>query len=224
MSSININTGILEQVDGSCIFQINSTKIISSVTGPIESSRIKNEIPTRAYLDINIIPEKGVSSTRESLLETKLNKILKPMINLNLYPRQSIQIVIQVLKSGEFRDYSITELSTIVNCVYISLLNSGISLKSSFLSSCCVILQNNEIKLNPTIDDLKSCKSNHIAVFNLKNAKTDELIYCDSLGSFSDDQFFKVLNYCATDIEHNNEFIRKSIANTIEKDYIWKFQ
>lgn len=220
--SVSAISGFLEQVDGSSSFQFNSTKVVCSVTGPMDVSRVKNEHPTQAYLDITIRPAAGVPSTRESLLETKLRKILTPLIDLNTYARQQIQIVVQVLETGERGQFTVKELTAIVNSSYLSLLNSGLVLKTSFLASCCCISKG-KVTVRPTNQDLDESDSHHIAVFTLKQNKVDELMFSDSMGVFDEEQLFKAYDYCAADIEQMNSTVRDIIFNRIQQDYIWKF-
>ncbi|GMG55588.1 unnamed protein product [Ambrosiozyma monospora] len=214
--------GELEQVDGSSSLQFGETKVITSVTGPIEVSRMKNEKPTQAFLDINIRPASGVPTTREATLEAKLDDILQAMINVKQYPRQQLQIVVQIQRAGEPLSFTVLELSAIVNSVYLSLLDSGISLKSSFLATSCVITQKGEVVLKPDGNQLAASKSHHFVVYSLKNAKADELIFAESFGSFSEEELFTVYDKCATDIESQNVEIRKIVADSVKKDYTWK--
>ncbi|VEU21568.1 DEKNAAC102523 [Brettanomyces naardenensis] len=219
--SFEAESGFLEQVDGSSTFEFADTKVISSVAGPLEISRMKNEKATEAFLDINILPASGVSSTRESLLESKLLSILSKVIDVSQYPRKQIQIVIQMVSPGESQLYTVKELTAIVNSVYISLLNSGISLQTSFLATCCSISPSGDIITRPTAKQLESSRSHTISVFSITDAASDSLIYSDSEGTFTEEELLRVLDSCAEDIQSMNEKVREVVHNRVKGDYIW---
>ncbi|GMM43579.1 exosome non-catalytic core subunit [Pichia kluyveri] len=220
--AITSEQNILKQVDGSATFQIDSTKVISSVTGPINVIRQRNEEPTSAFLSICVRPASGLPSTRESYLETKLKKIITPMINMEQYASTEIQIVVQILESGEREQFTCMELSCAVNSLYLALLNAGISLKASFLSSFCACKDGNII-VRPRMNELDFSTSHHVSVFSIVDGKSDELIYSDSLGKTTEDELFKVLDVISNDINKINESVRETILQGVVNDYIWKF-
>lgn len=221
--SIIAQQNLLNQVDGSATFQLSSAKVISSVTGPIEVSRPRNEQPTRAHLSITVRPATGVPTTREAYLETKLSKILSSMIDMKQYARSEIQIVVQILEAGEREQFTCMELACAVNSVYLALLNAGISLNSSFLSSLCVCDYNGAFIVRPTIEELDMSKSHHVSVFSIVDGKADELIYSDSLGETTEEDLFTALNTISQDIEKINDVVRKSVLQSVVEDYVWKF-
>ncbi|KAG7836311.1 hypothetical protein KL943_001960 [Ogataea angusta] len=219
--SIIVDNDPLDQVDGSASFEFGATKVMSSVTGPIESARPRNELPTKAYLDINIRPSSGVPSTRETLLEHKLGQLLPAVINLDQYPRQTIQIAVQVLKNGEPKDYTARQLVAIINSVFVALINSGISLKSSFMATCCSINTKGEIKTSPTSSDLANSVSHFVVVYSIKDQQVD-LLFCDGLGTFKQKQLFDVLDHAASEIHLSFQHIRQVISSHVSHNYIWK--
>lgn len=220
--SIQIQQNLIKQVDGSATFQFSRTKVISSVTGPIEVSRPRNLKSTKAYLSIQVRPAIGLPSTNEISLERKLNKILMPLIKLNDYPRCEIQIIVQILETNENDQFNCIKLSCAINSIYLSLINANIHLNSSFLSSfsCCI---NDEIILRPDNEQLNKSKSHNISVFSLIDGKCDELIYTDSLGNTNKPELFKVLQSTSHDIQTINSQVRESILESVVNDYVWKF-
>ncbi|QPG73508.1 hypothetical protein FOA43_000819 [Brettanomyces nanus] len=219
--SFQTEIGLLDQVDGSSTFEFATTKVITSVAGPLEITRMKNEKPTEAFLDISIKPATDVSSTRESFLVTKLAKVLQKTIDMDKYARREIQIMVQLLSPGESEEYTVKELTAIVNSVYLSLLNGGISLRTSFWATCCVIDGNGEILMRPTNKQLRQSVSHHIAVFSIKDGKSDALIFSDSKGSFSENELLKVLDRCCDDIDSFNSKVKKVVLDRVKRDYIW---
>lgn len=213
---------ILNQVDGSATFQFSSTKVITSVTGPIDVIKQRNEKPTAAYLSITVRPATGIPTTREAYLEQKLNKIITPMINMDQYPNKEIQIVVQILESGERDQFTCMELSCAINSLYLALLNAGISLKASFLSSFCAF-KDNKYTIRPKKNELDTSTSHHVGVFSIIDGKTDELIYSDSLGKITQDELFGALDLISQDIDTINQTVRETILKAVVNDYVWKF-
>lgn len=213
---------LLNQVDGSATFQFSSTKIITSVTGPIDVIRQRNETPTKAYLSITVRPSTGIPTTREAFIEQKLNKIITPMINMHQYPNKEIQIVVQILESGERDQFTCMELSCAVNSLYLALLNAGISLKASFLSSFCAC-KDNKFIVRPKKNELDTSISHHVSVFSIVDGKADELIYSDSLGKTTQEELFGALDVISLDIDAINETVRDTILKSVVNDYVWKF-
>lgn len=222
MSSIEAHQNLLKQVDGSATFQFSNTKVISSVTGPIEVSRPRNEKPTQAFLNISVRPATNVPTTREVYLESKLQKIITPMINLEQYPCSELQIVVQILESGEREQFTCMELACAVNSLYLALLNAGISLKTSFLSSFCSA-NDSRLIVRPKKVDLDQSSAHHVAVFSIVDGKSDELIYSDSLGKTTEEELFNALNVISTDIDKINDTVRQTVLDTVLQDYVWKF-
>lgn len=220
--SIISEQNILKQVDGSATFQIGSTKVISSVTGPIDVIRQRNEEPTSAFLSVCVRPSIGLPTTKESNIETKIKKIITPMINMEQYASTEIQIVVQILESGEREQFGCMELACAVNSLYLALLSAGISLKASFLSSFCACKDGNII-VRPTRDELDFSTAHHVSVFSIIDGKADEIIYSDSLGQTTEEELFAALDVISNDINKLNDSVRQTILDGVVNDYIWKF-
>ncbi|KAH3675022.1 hypothetical protein WICMUC_002854 [Wickerhamomyces mucosus] len=219
--SIQADTSILNRVDGSATLKSGETEIIVSVSGPIEA-KPRQELPTTSALDIIIRPDIGISTTREKLLEDKLRQVLTPVIIGILYPRQLIQITIQVLQSGEDKEYTSKELSTIINATYLALIDSNIGLKVSFAAESFAISTDDEIITAPSRSQLKSSKSSHIVSYEISNGKATKLLFSDSIGTFSENQIYQILDLAATKVEETHQIFRKTIQDKIEKDFIWQ--
>lgn len=58
---MEVQSGVLEQVDGSSIWLQNVTKVICSVSGPMEV-KPRDEIPDKATLELVVRPIAGLSS------------------------------------------------------------------------------------------------------------------------------------------------------------------
>jgi len=219
--SIEADTTILNRVDGSASLSAGETKVMTAVSGPIEP-KMRQELPTTAALEVIVRAAVGISNTREKLLEDKVRSILTQVIIGHLYPRQLIQITSQVLEAGEDIEYTSKELSAIINASYLALVDANIGLNASFASEHFAILENDEIIINPSKSQLKSSRSSHIVVYGIKNGQSNRLLYSDSIGSFTEDEIYKILALASQSIEKIHQTFRKTIQSKVEKDFIWQ--
>lgn len=219
--SIEAETTILSRVDGSATVSAGETRVITSISGPIEP-KPRQELPTTAALEVIVRAGVGISNTREKLLEDKLRSILTQVIIGHLYPRQLIQITTQILEAGEDVEYTSKELSALVNSAYLALTDANIGLNVSFASEHFAILENGEIIISPSKAQLKTSKSSHVVVYAIKNGKSSNLLYSDSIGIFSEDELYKILALASQQIEKIHQTFRKTIQSKIERDFIWQ--
>ncbi|KAH3677165.1 hypothetical protein WICPIJ_009034 [Wickerhamomyces pijperi] len=222
MSEIEASTTLLNRVDGSAKLQIKSTQIICSVTGPIEP-KSRQELPSTSSLSVIVRPDVGVTSTREKNLEEKIRVILNQAIAGELYPRQNIQVTLQILGAGESKNYTVKELTGMVNCSYLALIDAGVALRFSFGAQCFTIGHDDVLVVDPTGEDLKISKSSHVVVYDVKEGKVDQLLYADSLGSFTEEQVYEVLGKAIKEVEGIHAKFREIIQTKVEKDYVWQF-
>lgn len=222
MSEILSETSILSKVDGSAIFQIDGTKVIVSVSGPIEA-KARQELPTTAVLEVIVRADIGISDTRERLIEDKIKSALYPVIIGSLYPRQMIQITAQILNAGETEDYTVNEVSAIINAAYLALIDANVALESSFASASFAITHDGNIITSPTEEQLSISKSSHIVSYELKTGNATQILLSDSIGTFTEEQILQVLDIAALETEKIHQSFRKTIQSKIEKDFIWRF-
>lgn len=67
-----LETSVLEQVDGSAVWTQDQTKVICSVSGPIEV-KTRDEIPNAATLDLVVRPSIGLSCKFHSFIKGGLS-------------------------------------------------------------------------------------------------------------------------------------------------------
>lgn len=230
---MNLQTGILPNVDGSAELEDTNSKVIVSVSGPIEP-KIKQELPNMACLEIVIRPSLGVPTTRENLLADKVRSILSSLIIRYKYPRQLIQIVVQVLKKdtdgviiNNHRDtydnlnVFNSEFSNIINCCYFALLDGNIGLYQSFIAVNQGILDN-KILVNPSLTELIGCKSTHVLVLSVADDKPQKLVYIESSGEFTEKQLLSVVDKAYDTVGEKFQQFKALIENKLERDFIWK--
>ncbi|SMN17979.1 similar to Saccharomyces cerevisiae YGR095C RRP46 Exosome non-catalytic core component [Maudiozyma saulgeensis] len=206
---MNTRTGYLENVDGSCLYSLNSTKVIAAVTGPVEP-KARQELPTQLALEINIRPACGVPTTREVNIQDKVRAVITPTLALYKYPRQLCQITLQLLQAGETESYfHELELVACVNSTTYALVDSGIALKGIALGTTIVITEGNKLITEPTDENLKNAKSTHVVVYMIENSKPTNLLLMDSYGDFDQNDVFKVLEQSEIKINELNKNFRE---------------
>ncbi len=157
------------------------------------------------------------------MFEDKISTILSSLILRHLFPRTLIQIVIQVLQSGENSIYTIKELSVAINASYLALIDAGVPLRASFSATCLVITDSNEIIAEPDEEQISKAKSFHVIAFKIEEAKATSLLLAESNGSFTEEQFFKVLSVATDKCEEKHQSFRSVISEKLQKDYIWRY-
>ncbi|KAL6452271.1 RRP46 Exosome complex component RRP46 [Candida maltosa Xu316] len=220
--SIELRTSLLENADGSAELTIGGTKVITSISGPIEP-KARQELPNQSSLEIIVRPATGLSTTREKLIEDKLRSILQSVIISYKYPRQLIQIIVQFCKVDEKTEYNVNELNAAINCCYFALIDADIALYSSFGSVVTCINSGNLIK-EPTGDVLETSDSFHLSCFTIQDGKANKLLSLESQGEFTESELFSVLSESVLDVEKLHGIQREFIEDKINQDYIWKRQ
>lgn len=211
-------TGVLNRVDGSSQFESQSTKVLCSVTGPIEP-KARQELPTRLALEVIVRPARGVPATREKLLEDKLRAVFTPLIVCHKYPRQLCQITCQVLEAGEDEEeFSQRELSCCINAAFLALVDAGVALHSVSSSVCMAISKDShELIVDPSDDQLRVSQSVHTLVLELieGSKKVKNVLLLDSNGDFTEEQLFQVLESGEVSCLELAKVLRKVITDKI---------
>lgn len=234
-SPLQVKVGELENVDGSARLTSGSTTVVVSVTGPIEA-KARQELPTQASLEIIVRPSRGLSGTREKVLEDLLRSVLQAVIVRFKYPRQSIQIVVQFLASdldkeessgetgGNFNtgsSYMTNELSAAINCSYFALVDANVALFSSFAATS-VAIEGEQTVFSPDVSFLKSSASHHTVCFNLQNKVASKLLLVESNGSFTEEQLVTTIEKASRECEKIHKNVqRPTLEHKVDADFIW---
>lgn len=226
----------LSQVDGSARLEVDTTKVIVSVTGPIEP-KPRQELPTQASLEIVVRPSRGLGSTREKVLEDLLRSVLQLVIVRYKYPRQLIQIVVQFLatdvdaegsvmvmgdSAAAGADYTCNELSAALNCCYFALLDANVALYNSFAASSLVVAKDGSMKTKPTLSDLKNSSSHHVVCFDIRERKASKILLVESAGSFTETELVSVIE-CGSTVckDIHNSYQRPTVEHKVKSDFVW---
>ncbi|GAV48231.1 hypothetical protein ZYGR_0I05280 [Zygosaccharomyces rouxii] len=219
--SIIASTGILNHVDGSSEFESHSTKVVCSVTGPIEP-KARQELPTQLALEIIVRPAKGVPNTREKLIEDKLRGVLTPLIARYLYPRRLCQITFQVMEGGEPElEFSQRELSCCINAAVLALVDSGIGLLA-MASSVPLAIIKGQLVVDPNAQQLQESQSVHTLALEITESgkNVQNILLLDSTGAFTQNELFQILSQgeerCLTLVQE----LRKVLGDRINSEII----
>ncbi|KAJ4207757.1 exosome non-catalytic core subunit rrp46 [Fusarium falciforme] len=237
----------LPKADGSATFSYGGYAIVAAVNGPVEAQR-RDENAFEALVDVIVRPAAGVGGTRERQLESILQAALRQLIPVRDYPRCVIQITLQVAETPE-NAYVNTKLSqsqlnlpiipALLHSAILALLSAAVSLKAIGAATVLAIPEEDgkDIIVDPTAVEVDHAKSVHALGFT----SHDELLLAESEGSFSPDEWAKVLQLgqriCCehqqpgfdTSMTGNNlesksmtQFIRSVMEAKVAEDLYWK--
>ncbi|CCK68557.1 exosome non-catalytic core subunit RRP46 KNAG_0B01100 [Huiozyma naganishii CBS 8797] len=217
---MGIQTGYLDQVDGSAHYKTDTTALLCSVTGPIEP-KPRQELPTRMALEVIVRPALGVPLTREVEIQDKLNSILGSIIVVHRYPRQLCQITFQILESGEDPHlFDSKELVACVNAATLALIDAGIAMNSLAIGCVIAVLPESDGKhiIDPTDEQLRNAISVHSLVLQLVDGSkvVNNVLLLDSYGDFTEKILFEVLELGEKYILNKAQDFRKLIQERIE--------
>ncbi|GMM38374.1 exosome non-catalytic core subunit [Saccharomycopsis crataegensis] len=198
---LDAKIGVLNNAGGSSEVSLNGIKVVCGINGPMEA-RPRQELPTTCYLEVIIRPAIGNPTVREKYMEDKIKNFLNSVIIGNLYPRQVIQVNLQILeKKNNNSSYTsdsdesaatedvLLELNCCINSAFLALVDANISIYKAFNSNIFTYTHKGSL----VKDGLSEAKSRHLVVYGIKNNKVDELLYGENVGRFSEKKLFMAL-------------------------------
>ncbi|CAG8440155.1 12119_t:CDS:2 [Acaulospora colombiana] len=174
--SISIEQNYVNR-DGSASFKFGDSNVVCSINGPVEV-KVRDEKLDKATIDVSFRPLIG---TKDKTNEFFLRSTLENVIQANLHPRTLIQIVCQVLMD----DGSI--LAAAINATTLALINAGIPMTDIVVAVACAIDENGVILVDPKGQEIEKSQSFHTFAFNKASLN---LLCCESLGLFTEQQYF----------------------------------
>ena len=105
---IRIEAGVLKNADGSCYLEIGKNKVLCAVYGPRECRPRHLQGPTKAIIQCkynmeadSVTDRKRPGTDRRSVEISKLiSEALSSVVQLELYPRASIDVYIEILQAN----------------------------------------------------------------------------------------------------------------------------
>lgn len=219
--SIAASVGFLNHVDGSSQYEFKNTKVVCSVTGPIEP-KARQELPTQLALEVIVRPARGVPNTREKLIEDRLRGVLTPLIARYLYPRKLCQITCQIMEAGEPEsEFTQRELSACINAATLALIDAGIGLFGMTCSVSLAVIKG-EIVIDPTGPQLQVSQSVHTLALELveEGKKVRNILLLDSTGDFTETELFDGLQKGEQRCLELVQDMRKVVADRITSEII----
>ncbi|KAK9240211.1 ribosomal protein S5 domain 2-type protein [Lipomyces kononenkoae] len=230
-SAASAKTSFLYRVDGSASWTVGTANVIVSVSGPIEVNK-REELPDVATVEIVVRPGTGVTSTREQFLQDRIRKVFAPVIVLDLHPRTLIQIVVQIVQSGDTKMLNTMTLSASINATYMALLDAGVPVRSTVSATSIIYYKTQAqtskaaVLIDPTRTELerieKDILSVHTVAYELKGGKIERLLLTESVGSFTEDQVFECYDSAAKICESTNETMREAVINGVQRKSRWR--
>jgi exosome complex component RRP46 len=214
---IVIETSSLQKVDGSASWKQDLTKVICSVSGPMEV-KPRGELPVEATLELVVRPVTGLSSTREALLEDRLHGVLSSIILKNLYPRSLIQMVVP----GEGEQNNVLELAAGINSAVVALIDAAIPLHGLIASTAIAISKSNDFIIWPSLEELNEAKSTHCVAYEIIDNQVTRLLLCESTGLFTKEQLTQCLNSAQPECMRIYQKIREAVGEKLNKDFVWR--
>lgn len=133
---ISVKFGVLERVDGSCLYQQGLTKVMASVIGPAESKNrgratkavVECEFMTAPFASVDRKPfVKGTRANKEKALI--IQQTFENVIQLELFPQSHIQINVMVLQNAG------GVLACAINAVSAALLHAAVPMQDIITAS-----------------------------------------------------------------------------------------
>ncbi|KAK9457410.1 ribosomal protein S5 domain 2-type protein [Dipodascopsis uninucleata] len=230
LTEASTTQSFLYRADGSASWTIGNASFIASVSGPMEVQK-RDEIPDIAYIEMIVRPDVGVTSPREQFLEDRIRRTISPVILLEQHPRTLIQIVVQIVQSGDIKNINTLALSGGINATFMALLDAGIPLRST-ISACSVIVVDGEdndkktILVNPEKRELEKYEnkisSHHTIAYELKGGKIERLLLSESSGKFTNKILFDCYDIASEVCVNTNQTMRNTVAKAVEQWSKWK--
>ena len=88
----------LNRANGSATYNSpNGYTVLAAVNGPLEVPR-REELLQEAFIEVHVRPTDGPGGVKERLLETIITKTLHDVVLVECFPRQMIQLTLQILR------------------------------------------------------------------------------------------------------------------------------
>lgn len=194
LRTVICETNVIGEANGSARLQNGKTVVISAVYGPSSAKYGRHENFDCATLEVEFcmagFPSSNADCQSSGIF---LKKTLENCICLSDYPRSIILVTVTVL------DNDGSAISTALNSVCVSLLTSGIKMKSVPVAVTVVLGEDNCIMLDPTIDEETTYLRKFIVTFEctknpISGVPPNLLSINGSGGYFNEEQLDLVLS------------------------------
>ncbi|MEM2739608.1 MAG: exosome complex exonuclease Rrp41 [Candidatus Bathyarchaeia archaeon] len=212
---ITMKIGILDKADGSAYVEQGNTKVLVAVYGPREVHPRHLGLPETAIVRCRYHMAPFSTRERKSPMPTRreveLSKVIKEAlanaIMLDLYPRTTIDIFVEVLQAdGGTRCAGITAAS-------LALADAGIPMLD-LVTACAVGKWNGRIIVDLTGEEDEECGAD-MPVALMPNLEKITLIQLN--GRLTSDEFLEAFNLAVKACKRIGELQRGTLRNYYEK-------
>ncbi|KYK55540.1 hypothetical protein DCS_07503 [Drechmeria coniospora] len=187
----------LPNADGSATFSHLGFTVTAAVNGPVEAPR-RDENAFEALVDVVVRPAAGVGGTGERQLESILQSALRQLIPIRDFPRCMIQITLQVMETPKNAyvnpkllqsQLNLPIIPALLHAAVLALLTAAVPLKAIATATMLAIGDKGSIMVDPAMEEADKAQSVHVLAFT----SADELLLVESSGSFSVEEWNKIL-------------------------------
>ena len=199
--------GVLSRPDGSVSHHQGETAVIAAVYGPAEVL-IRKELVDRATVELTYIRKSGLPSCRDRAEECYLSGTCESVILSALHPRTCIRIIVQELQdSGSLP-------SCAINAACLALLDAAIPLRHLVAGVACIITQEGELILDPSLRQEKAARTTMLLAFESENL---HVISSRVHGAVSDEEYQTSVCACREASKDIFKFYREAMEKKLNK-------
>jgi ribonuclease PH len=173
----------LHRPDGSALWKAGSTHVLAAVYGPIAPQNMNNEEDVGV---VSVVIKSGMADNGnyENEMSEFLTQVLSSCIDVSLFPRCIIEVVLQIIQS----DGSL--LSCLLHGAIAALMDAGVDLLYLPVATTCLVRTpsaNNAdksiIRLDPTLSEEQEERDSSIIVLVNEQRNPDAILGSHTLGS-----------------------------------------
>jgi len=169
----------LHRPDGSALWKSGSTHVLAAIYGPIAPQNMNNEEDVGV---VSVVIKSGMAdnSNHESEMGEFITKILTSCIDISIFPRCIIEVVLQIIQS----DGSL--LACLLHGAVAALMDAGIDLlylPVATTSLVGAISGKDPIRLDPTSTEEQEERDSSIVVLVNEQRKPDMILGSHTVGS-----------------------------------------
>lgn len=168
----------LHRPDGSALWKSGSTHILAAVYGPIAPQNMNNEGDVGR---VSVVIKSGMTDngTYEHEMGEFLTEILSSCIDVSVFPRCIIEVVLQIIMS----DGSL--LGCLLHGAVAALMDAGVDLLYLPVATTCLVgsTTSSKIRLDPTAVEEQEDRDSSILVLVNEQKKPDRILGSHTVGS-----------------------------------------
>ncbi|XP_052867844.1 exosome complex component RRP46 [Anopheles cruzii] len=197
------DTNILSRSDCSAALSQGSTQVMVSANGPAEI-KLRNAESENSHLEVQYRSNAGLEDIQNRLVESLIKRSFVRAVATTAFPRTAVYVIVQEMtdKGGL--------LACSINATCLALITGGIELNFVVAAVHCILDQDGNVILDPEGKQLKLTRSSFTFVFD-SIAKNTVTSYVH--GSFTLDEYERVLAVCKSAVDKIFDFYRKVSQN-----------